>query len=144
VCQREILESEMKLVIGLTEVTGTGLLTRHLFRRIVMGRLAEAASRDLAAKLGVWDGHLSEQTKALFVETVYSALRADSYFAGVVVGTLFRRAAFYLNATPREISLATDAMETKLLFLGAQEAVGRWTDSNTLPWKWLSGKPIVR
>jgi hypothetical protein len=123
--EREMPERELRSLVALTHYTGTGHISRYLFSQLLSGRLASPPSRDaVAAWRKNWSSYNSA-TRVLYVRTFYSALRADSYFAGPVVGTLFRRAVFYLNSDPAEIAKAVDAMETKILVLGAERAVER-------------------
>lgn len=123
----QLLEHEMpdhlfRNIIVFSHIVGSGFITRRLFSQLAEGKLAEPVRRDLVqSRRADWEGFHS-QTRILYVRTFFSGLRADSYFAGVVRGTLFRRAVFYLNADPAEVAYAVDAMETKILVLGAERA----------------------
>jgi hypothetical protein len=100
---------------------------------MVAGKLASRPSRErVAAWRKDWSAFHST-TRVLYVQALYSALRADSYFAGVVLGPMFRRAVFYLSADPAEIAKAADAWETKILMLGAEQAVEREAQRNPDP-----------
>jgi hypothetical protein len=124
---REMPERELRNLVALTNFTGTGHISRYLFSQLLSGRLASPPSRDaVSAWRKNWSSYNSA-TRILYVRTFYSALRADSYFAGPLIGTAFRRAVFYLNSDPAEIAKAVDAMETKILVLGAERAVERET-----------------
>ena len=125
--EREMPDRELESLVKLSSIIGTGHVARALFRQLANGQLASPPSRNkVAARRKAWSGYNSA-TRILYVRTFYAGIRADSYFAGTVVGTLFRRAVFYLNADPAEIAVAIDAMETKILLLGAERAVRRET-----------------
>lgn len=124
---RELLEHDMpdplfKNIAVFSATVGSGYITRRLFTQLVEGKLAEPIKRELIhANRMEWEGFHS-QTRVLYVRTFFAGLRADTYFAGTVRGTIFRRAIFYLNADPAEIAHAVDSMETRILLLGAERA----------------------
>lgn len=121
----EMPERDLRALVDLTHFAGTGHVVRHILRLMASGKLAAPPSREeVAAWRNDWSAYHSN-TRILYVQTFYSALRADSYFAGVLSGTLFRRAVFQLSADPAEIAKAADAWETKVLMLGAEQAVER-------------------
>lgn len=121
----ELLDHEMperlfRNLVVFSATVGSGSVARRLFAQVFEGRIAEPMRRELIhANRKEWEGFHS-QTRVLYVRTFFAGLRADSYFAGTVRGTLFRRAVFYLNADPGEVAHAVDAMETRILLLGAE------------------------
>ena len=132
---KELLEHEMpeplfRKIVVFSHSMGSGHVTQRLFSQMFEGRLAEPINRDFVhASRKEWEGFHS-QTRVLYVRTFFSGLRADSYFAGTIRGTLFRRAVFYLNADPAEIAHAVDALETRILLLGAERAAERLAASD--------------
>jgi len=125
VAELEMPERDMRTLLALTHYVGTGHISSRIFRQMLNGDLTAPPTRDeVASWRSAWTGYHSH-TRILYVRTFYSALRADSYFAGTVRGTMFRRLVFQLSADPAEIAKAVDAWETKILMLGAERAVER-------------------
>lgn len=123
--ERDMPDRDLRTLVALTHSAGTGHIVRHILRLMAAGKLAKPPSRE---EVEAWRKDWSvfhSNTRILYVQAFYSALRADSYFAGVGVGTLFRRAMFQLSADPAEIAKAADAWETKVLMMGAEQAVER-------------------
>ncbi len=121
--ERDMPTRDLQTLVALTYFAGTGHIVRHIARRMAKGDLAKPPSREVVAAWRKSWSDFSSSTRTLYVRTFYSALRADSYFAGPVIGTLFRRAVFYLDADPADIAQAVDAWETRVLMLGTERAV---------------------
>ncbi len=106
-------------LISFNAVIGSGRVANPLLRKLVRGELNTPVTRDrVLAERGSWSG-VNRDLRIKFVQAMFTGLLADSYGAGLM-GTLFRRAFFYLASSPAEVANSVEAYETKVLITGAQ------------------------
>ena len=120
--ESDISDYHLNKLIGLNRAMGSGYLVNRLLRQMFSGELNTPITREMVAEQREkWVG-VSRDLRLKYTQTMVTGLLADSYNSRLR-GTLFRRAFFYVSATPADMSESLDAFETRVLLLGTDEAV---------------------